>query len=320
MRSLHLQEASVRYFLEVVKRGSISVAASRLFVSSSAVSRQIAALENVLGVPLFERRPRGMTPTAAGELLAMYAQRMMLEAEQVVSDIQGLQGLLRGMVRIATSSGFALEFLPSVITLFQQRYPGVQFQVKVTRAAAVTTAILSGDADIGLTYSRAAERDIHVEHQQTAPVLVIMRPDHPLAGHESLRLAQLQPYRLALPDRDNTVRQLFDVCCSRHQLVFEPAFVTDSFDALVSYVMHGDALSIAGEVTVRNRMQRGELTGMLLQEHGMADRSIEVQTLMGRTLPEGARVFLDTLTEQLRASAGTGTNQETATSGRAERP
>lgn len=302
MRALRLQETSVRYFLEVAKRGSISVAASELFVSSSAVSRQIAALENVLGVPLFERRPRGMSLTAAGELLAKYAQRMMLEAEQVVSDIQGLQGLLKGMVRIATSSGFALEFLPNVIAEFQQQYPGVHFQVKIARPAAVTTTILSGDADIGLTYSRAAERDIYVAHQQTAPVMVIMRPDHPLAGHHGLKLAQLQPYPLALPDRDNTVRQLFDVCCSRHQLVFEPAIVTDSFEALISYVLRGSALSIAGEVTVRHRMQRGELAGLLLQEHGMADRSIEVQTLMGRTLPEAVRVFLDTLRQQLGAS------------------
>jgi len=49
-------------------------------------------------------------------------------------------------------------------------------------------------------------------------------------------------------------------------------------------------------------MQRGELAGLLLQEHGMADRSIEVQTLMGRTLPEAVRVFLDTLRQQLGAS------------------
>jgi DNA-binding transcriptional LysR family regulator len=200
MRSLHLQETSVRYFLEVVKRGSISEAATRLFVSSSAVSRQISALESLLGVPLFERRPRGMTPTAAGELLAMYARRMTLEADRVLADIDGLQGLYKGTVRVTTTSGFALEFLPSVIARFQRRYPGIQFQLHVARAGSVPATVLSGDADIGLTYSRAAERDICVEYQQTAPVMVIMRPGHPLARAPFVRLAQLQPYALALPD------------------------------------------------------------------------------------------------------------------------
>ncbi len=299
MQSLHLQETSVRYFLEVVRRGSVSDAAARLFVSGSAVSRQIAALESALGVALFERRPRGMVPTAAGELLAMYARRVTLDTDRVISDIEALQGLRKGKVRIATSSGFVLEFLPKVIANFQQQYPGIQFHVQVARTASVTTAILSGDADIGLTYSRAAEQGIHVEYRQNAPVLVIMRPEHPLSSCKTLTLAQLQAYPLALPDRENTVRQLFDVCCSRHQLVFEPALVSDSFEALTSFVLHGGGLSIAGEVTVRDRMKRGVLHGRLLRERGMADRSIEVQTLMGRILPEGARAFLATLTQQL---------------------
>lgn len=304
MQSLALQETSLRYFLEVVKRGSVSDAANRLFVSSSAVSRQISALESTLGVKLFERLARGMKPTAAGELLAQYARRMTLEADRVVSDIQGLQGLRRGTVRIAASSGFTLEFLPSVIARFQQQYPGIQFYLHVARAAAVTTLIQSGDADIGLTYSRAAERDICIEHRQIAPTLAIMRTDHSLATQLFLTLDALRPYPLALPDRDHTVRQLFDVCCSQRQIVFEPVFVSDSFEALTNYVLHRNALSIAGEVTVRNRLRRGELKGLPLREQGMADRVIEVQTLMGRTLPDGARAFLAALTDALRACSG----------------
>ncbi|MGH6626087.1 MAG: LysR substrate-binding domain-containing protein [Burkholderiaceae bacterium] len=299
MQSVHLQEAAVRYFLEVVRSGSISVAAARLFVSGSAVSRQIAGLESVLGVALFDRRPRGMVPSAAGELLAGYARRATLEADRVVSDIQALQGLRKGKVRVASSAGFALEFLPQVIADFQRRYPGIQFHLQVAGPADVTTAILNGDADIGLTYSRAAERDISVAYRQAAPVLVIMRPDHPLAKFSAVTLAQMQPYPLALPERENTVRQLFDIACSRRQLAFEPALASASFEALTSFVLHGGGLSISGEVTVRHRLRRSELRGAVLRERGMADRVIEVQTLTGRTLPEGARSFLLALKQQL---------------------
>ncbi|MFC5522063.1 LysR family transcriptional regulator [Polaromonas jejuensis] len=306
MQSVHLQETAVRYFLEVVRSGSISEAAVRLFVSGSAVSRQIAGLESVLGVALFERRPRGMVPSAAGELLAAYARRATLEADRVVSDIEALQGLRKGKVRIASSAGFVLEFLPQVMVDFQRRYPGIQFQLQVARPADVTTAILNGDADIGLTYSRAAEQGICVEYRQEAPVLVIMRPDHPLAKFRAVTLAQMQPYPLALPDRENTVRQLFDICCSRRQLVFEPALVSVSFEALTSFVLHGGGLSISGEVTVRHRMQRGELHGAMIRDRGMDGRVIEVQTLTGRTLPEGARTFLEVLKRQLPAPAGDG--------------
>lgn len=116
-------------------------------------------------------------------------------------------------------------------------------------------------------------------YRQAAPVLVIMRPDHPLAKFGAVTLAQLQPYALALPERENTVRQLFDIACSRRQLAFDPALVSASFEALTSFVLHGAQL----------------------RERGMAERVVEVQTLTGRTLPEGARHFLAALKRQLPA-------------------
>lgn len=302
MAGQHLQETSLRYFLEVVKRGSIREAAERLFVSSSAVSRQISALEDALNTQLFERRPRGMALTAAGEVLAMYARRVSLETDRVVSEIRALKGLRKGMVRVATSSGFALEFLPSVIARFQMEYPGIQFQMRVSRSSSVTTAILRGDADIGLTYSRAAERDISVGFQQAAPVMAIMKPNHPLAGSESLELVQLKPYNLALPDRDNTVRQLFDVGSSRHRLILEAALESDNFESLIHYVLHTDAVTIGGEITVRERLRNGTLVARPFRDTGMSDRFIELQTLTGRTLPEGVRAFMDRLKAELTAA------------------
>ena len=79
MSTIHtrvLQETAVRYFLEVVRRGSITEAAVTLNVASSAISRQIARLEAELDTPLFERVSRGMRPNAAGELLAAHALRI----------------------------------------------------------------------------------------------------------------------------------------------------------------------------------------------------------------------------------------------------
>ncbi len=303
MLSNQLQDTALRYFLEVVRSGSVSEAATRLHVSPSAVSRQVAALEGLLGVPLFDRRPRGMAPSAAGELLAAHARRGALEADRVVSDIQALQGLHTGLVRLCSSAGFALEFLPRVMSQFRMRYPGIQFHLRVVSPAAVTTAVLNGDADIGLTYSRSAERDIAVQHRQTSPVIVIMRPDHALARFHSVTLAQMHPYPIALPERDNTVRQLFDIGCSQRGLAFEPALVCNHFETLTHFVLHGGGLSISGEVTVRDRVRRGELHAAQIREPGMHARAVELQTLSGRTLPATVRMFLDFLRGQLQDNA-----------------
>jgi endonuclease-3 len=223
MLAHRLQDTALRYFLEVVRTGSVSEAAARLSVSPSAVSRQVAGLEDLLSVPLFERRPRGMVPSPAGELLAAHARRGALEADRVVSDIQALQGLRRGLVRLYSSAGFAIEFLPRAIALFRARHPGMQFHLRTAAPTAVTQAVLDGDADIGLTYSRAAQRDIEVQHRQVAPVIVTMLPSHPLARHAGVTLAQMRPYPIAVPEGDNTARQLFDIACSQRGRVFEPA-------------------------------------------------------------------------------------------------
>ncbi len=297
--SLRLQDTALRYFLEVVRTGSVSEAATRLSVSPSAVSRQVATLEDLLGVPLFERRPRGMAPSPAGELLAAHALRNALEADRVVADIEALQGLRRGLIRVCCSAGFAIEFLPKAMAQFREQHPGMQFHLRVAAPAAVTQAVLNTEADIGLTYSRTAERDIEVQHRQVSPVIAIMRPDHPLARHASVTLAQMHPYPVALPERDNTVRQLFDIGCSQRQLVFDPVLVSNHFETLTHFVLHAGGMSISGEVTVRERVRRGELHAALIRERSMNGRAIELQTLAGRTLPEGVRAFIAHLRQQL---------------------
>lgn len=299
MLSHRLQDTSLRYFLEVVRTGSLTDAAHRLNVTVSAVSRQVAAMEALLGVPLFERRPRGMVASAAGELLAAYALRNALEADRVVTEIAALQGLRRGRVRVASSAGFAIEFLPRAIADFRERYPGLHFHVRVAPPAEVTGIVLHGDADIGITYSRAAEQGIRVEHRQAAPVIAIMRPDHPLARFRSLTLAQMQPYPLALPEGDNTVRQLFDIACGERGIAFEPVLVSNQFETLTSFVLHGGGLSISGGVTVGDRLRRGELHAATIRERGMKSRAIELQSLAGRTLPDGVRTFLDFVRDRL---------------------
>jgi DNA-binding transcriptional LysR family regulator len=291
----HLQDTALRYFLEVVRTGSVTEAAVRLAVSPSAISRQIASLEEILAVRLFERRPRGMVPSAAGEMLATHGRRGALEAERVVQDIQGLQGLRKGRVRLASSAGFSIDFLPQVMSRFRKDYPGLQFSLQVASPAEVTRAVLHGDADIGLTYSRTAEQNIDVVHRQMAPVIAVMRPDHSLARFRSISLAQMHAFPMALPEPENTVRQLFDIACSRRRLVFEPVLVCNRFETLSNFVLHGGGLSISGEVTVRHRLRSGELHGVAIRERGMDARAIELQTLTGRILPQGASAFLEYL-------------------------
>ncbi|MFG5777082.1 LysR family transcriptional regulator [Comamonas sp. J-3] len=301
--STYLQETALRYFLEVVQCGSVSLASQRLHVAMSAISRQIASLEAQLETPLFERHARGMVPTAAGEILAHHARRISLEARQAVEDIHALQNLRSGAVRIATSDAFANELVPQVCAQFQRDYPGVRFQVLVCPTAQVASKVLATDAEVGLCFSLAPAKGIRVVHRQSAPVVAVLPPKHPLARKARLSLAELTRYPLALPPAETAVRQVVDMACARQELALDPVLVSSHAQTLLKFVQHSGGVSVSSEVSVRHLLASGELLAKPLSDAGMDLRDIEVQTLEGRQLPAAADAFLQLLVQHLTASA-----------------
>ena len=191
LRAHQLQDTALRYFFEVARCGSLAEASARLHVAASAISRQITALEEALGTPLFERHSRGMVLNAAGEILAVHARRTALDAERALGEIRSLQGLRAGRVRVAATEAFANDFLPRAVAEFRRRHEGIVFELNTLGHAEVSESLRRGDADIGLKFSRAPEKEIKVEYRQPAPVLALMPPGHPLARARKLTLARM---------------------------------------------------------------------------------------------------------------------------------
>lgn len=299
MRARRLQETALRYFFEVARCGSLTEASERLHVATSAISRQIAGLEQALGTALFERHPRGMVLNAAGEILATHARRASLDAERAIHEILALQGQRSGKVRIAASEAFANEFLPPLIIAFRAGNEGIVFELNVEPPAQVSVRVRDGDADIGLRFSRVPDKEIKVEYRQPAPVLALMRRDHPLAQSRSVTLAQMSAYPMVLPASDTAVRQMIDMECSRQQLLMESVLTSNSMTTQHNFVVHGGGITVCGEVSVRHLVAAGTLVVIPIRDHGMGVRYIEVQTLAGRSLPQAVQSFLDYLKQRL---------------------
>jgi len=299
MATIQLQDTALRYFHEVAQCGSVSLASQRLHVAASAVSRQISGLEAQLGTPLFERHARGMVLTAAGEILAQHARRMSLDGEHALEAIHALQGLRRGSVRIATSDAFANELIPRLCAEFQRGNHGVRFDVLVCGTALVSQKVLAGEADLGLRFSLAPEKDIRVAYRQPAPVLAVLPPAHPLARQRQVALAELTRCPLALPPPETAVRQMLDIACSRQGLRLDPVLVSGHARTLLHFVASGGGLSVGSEVAARHLVAAGKLLALPMADQGMDLRDIEVQTLAGRSLPVAAQAFLALLCESL---------------------
>lgn len=293
-RSQELQEVALRYFLEVVRSGSVSGAAEQLGVAPSAVSRQIARLEKALDTLLFERRARGMLPNAAGELLAAHARRQQQDADRVLSEIQGLRGLRQGRIRLVSTSGYAADFLPRVMVAFRRRYSGIEFDLDVCKPGEIPERIREGDGDIGVTLGLSPDPGVTIQFRHPASVLAIIAADHPLAQRRQLSVAEIVAYPLALAERnaDTTLRQLFDICCSRQNLQYRTVLTSSDLNALIGFAAEGGGVTLCGELAVRGRIENGSLRAIPLRDREMNERYMELQTLAGRVLPTACQAFL----------------------------
>ncbi|MFG2532428.1 LysR family transcriptional regulator [Streptomyces sp. NPDC048516] len=293
-----LNSPALEYFLEVVRTGSVNEASRRLLVAGSAISRQIGKLEQEIGVPLFERRPRGMVPSEAGALLAAYARRAALETDQVLADIRG-RGRLGTIVRVATSQGIAQEFLPHAMASFRKDHPGTTFQLPVVPPSQATRMVQDGTADLAMTFSLAPIPDVRVIHAQRAPIQALVRSDHPLADRNEIHLRDLLPYPVVLTEEGATNRSLFDLCCAIEGISFEPLLVSSSSSALSAFVKEANAVSMVGHISVHGRLRGDGLKAIAILNPEMHLRTIQIQAMVGRQLTAVVQEFADHLIDRL---------------------
>jgi DNA-binding transcriptional LysR family regulator len=175
-------KVAFRYFAEVVQHGSIRAAANELGVAQSAISRQVQALERELGAPLLERRPRGVALTPAGELVFAYAREAAFHTERLSTEIDALQGLRRGHVRIHAIEAMVPHLLPRAVDAFLAEFPGINFEVEIASTDRVQTALREGRAEIGIGYCPEPAKDLRPVFRVKEALFAMVAPGHPLAS------------------------------------------------------------------------------------------------------------------------------------------
>lgn len=221
-----------RYMDAVVRAGSIRRAAEQLYITPSALDRRIHDLEAELGTPLFERHARGMRLLAAGEIFLGYVRRHLADIERMQSEIEGLKGLKRGHIELVASQAVAARFLPDQIRAFQQRYPGVSFNVRVTDRGEATRSLLAFEADLALVISPLRTSEIMPLVVVAQPVVALMDATHPLAEGGPLRLSDCLSYPLVLPRPALATRALIDRVLEQRSVPARVAAETDSFELM----------------------------------------------------------------------------------------
>lgn len=293
-----------RYFLEVVNTGSLTAAGLRLHVAPSAVSRMIRKLEEEYGVALFERHGRGMVLTEAGEILATSARRSQLEAEHARMDIFDLRKTGKRLIRISANQAFGMELIPHLIARYQKADPDVTFNLTLLRASEIHRRIQDGEDDIGLYYSLRPAVDVNLQYSRRMRVLALVQPGHPLAGHGSVSLKDIEPYPVGQMSLGTTVRTIVDLCCMQENVSLSSVFISNNVTALQNFCQErDDAVVFFGELTATSIIKQCKLVALHLNEPQLHQRHLQIITMEGRELPNSARRFLDMTIAHIEQSA-----------------
>jgi len=295
MRHLRL----LTHVVEVARTGSIRKAAERLNLTPSAMNRRIQDLETEVGTPLFERRPRGVKLTTAGEMFVRYARSQIADSERMRSQIEDLRGLRRGPVQIACSQALAHDFLSSRIASFQKQHPKVVFDVKVMDHERALAALAAYEVDLALVYRPAMWPSLRVIASIPQRLVVILRSDHPLAGKKSIRLSECADYPAALPDRTLSGRQILDEITARRNLHFNMLAESNSFEMLRGLVFRCNMISFQIEIGAPSDGLGMGLVGCPVDTRDIPTADLVLCQLRGRNLPVAAATFAEVLAKSL---------------------
>ena len=171
----------LRYIDAVVRAGSIRKAAEALSITSTALNRRILSMEQELGVAIFERLPRGVRLSTAGEILIQHVRSQLSDMERVRSQIADLSGVRRGHISIACSQAVLPVFLPEQIALYRREHPAVTFRVYRRDREAAEQALVDHTADLALVFEPVRLSDFETLLAVQQPIHALMCKGHPLA-------------------------------------------------------------------------------------------------------------------------------------------
>ncbi len=293
-------KASLRYFGAVVQHGSIRAAADALHVAQSAVSRQLQSLEQELDVQLIERRARGIVPTPAGELLYRYCRDASFHVERLRSEIDALQGLRRGNVRIATVESLMTGLLPDAIDKFRAQHPGITFEVMMSGSDGVAQAVRSGEAEMGFGLDLGSSPEFNVVYRVREPILAAMSPKHALATARTLSLSRLAGWPITLSMRRSGIRQLVEAAATAAGITIEPALVTNSVELQHRFARTGQGIAFLPRLPCVQSIKSGLLAAVQISDPVLNSATFDIITLAARKVPLAAEEFISIARQELQ--------------------
>ncbi len=296
-----LDHRRLSYLKEAVAVGSVRGAAERLGTSASALSRQIMRMETELQIPLLERHGRGVRATEAGALMVEYFAEQQSRLDAVVSQIQDMAEMRRGVVSLALGEGFLWDAMGAPLKGFADRYPQLQIDLQLGSTDSLLRLILEDKAHIAILYNLPNEPRVQSHASCRHTMRIVTNSTHPLAQlGRKIAPTDLRSYDIGLHPGGYGVRQVLLAAEHHGKLRLSPRLTTNSLWPLVRFAEEWNGVLLTPNFTVEREIAEGRLVALPAQDDFLGSAEAHLITRRGRRLPVAAAHLLRQLAAGLK--------------------
>lgn len=287
----------IQYFISLYEEGSVTRAARRLHIVQSALSMQMAKLEEEVGQRLFVRSPQGMQPTAEGRRLYQLFLPVVTDFQRAREQIVEATGELTGEVRVGMIATIAQGVLVDALMEFSPAHPKVELSMTDGFSGDLIDAVAVGKLDAAVVNKPRRPLALRTETIAEEDLLLVTGPAHaPVPAR--LGFGELAGFKLVFPTRQHGLRAIIESFAQAEDVILSPRVQIDSIGAIVKLVAESDFCTLLPHVAVRTQLERAELKGHRFRSPRLR-RQIVAVTDPRRPLSPAAAAFLAVLRRHL---------------------
>jgi DNA-binding transcriptional LysR family regulator len=291
-----VQIETLKIFCDLVETQSFSQAAERNFVTQSAVSQQVRALEERFKRRLLERvrGRREVRLTEAGRSFYEESRGVLAAYEGLQERMRSLDGAVSGTVRVGVVYSIGLHELPPVVRRFMAQYPAAKIDLEYSRTTRIVRDVLSGAIELGIVAYPEKRRGLVITPLAGDRLVLICPPTHPLAARKKVKAAELGGQDFVLFERDIPTRRATDRIFKAHGVTVHRVAEFDNIETIKRAVEVGFGLGIVPRPSVLDEQRSGQLAVVTLAEPEWT-RTVGLIYRSDRTLGVAARKFIELL-------------------------
>jgi DNA-binding transcriptional LysR family regulator len=279
-------------FLAVARHLNFTRAGEEVNLSQPSISVRIRALQDELGVKLFEQLGKKIALTEAGQVLERHARRVLSALGDAQQALQELQGLERGSLRIGASTTPGMYLVPKIIAEFKRRHPKIEIHLGIKDTRQVEEDIVKNEFDFGFVGGHLVAAEVEVIPWLTDEIMLVASPTHPLARKKNLQLKDLAKESFISREQGSATQAAADAALREVNLQLEKVMEINNPESVKQAVQSGLGVAFLSKFAIETEL-KAETLAVLKVKDLRVSRQLKIVRHRDKHLSNAAQSLIE---------------------------